>query len=118
MVSRPGAVTEEVSPVGRVSRSEELTLEGGQGLGVFTDEQGVGQFQQVLPLGGGQLQAQGSQKAFQGRRGPYNTSQHEVTSGQNELLGQGRSIPGEPHALSTRRFARVESCTPRSRRPG
>jgi hypothetical protein len=63
----PGTDPKEIRPVGRVGRIEELPLQGRQGLGLVTDQHAVNELEKMVALRLGQAEAQGTEKAFQGR---------------------------------------------------
>src|SRR5262249_36760103 len=121
----PGTDPKEVRPVGGVGGIEELALEGGQGLGFITDQQAVGEVEEMDALRLGQREVQRLEEAFQGRRRLYNAGQHGALGGGwerseapilcrrdqcfNDLFRFTLDLP--------RRFARVEILTMREASP-
>ena len=84
----------------RVGGVEELPLQGRQGLGLVADQQAVNELEKMIVLRLGQVEAQGTEKAFQGRRGPYNTGQHGEPPGGRKGPSQPHSMLEGPHALN------------------
>jgi len=72
----PGALAEEVGDRVDIPWFNQLTGQGGQGLGPFRDEQALNHLLQVTPLGSMERQVETLQEEFHGWRGEQDRGQH------------------------------------------